>query len=293
MSRSANWIKQTTTTTGTGTIDLDGSAATGFVEFVDQVEDGGYVRYFIEDGDDREEGNGVFTAGTPDTLTRADVIAKLVSGTLTKFPAGPTGGLSLSTGATVTINASSDNTAGNGIPYTRVAAMRDLPDNYSDFSTSVTNATADKQIFLPCLILFRRRINEFWIDVKTLDAGSTDTRVGLWEQASNGEPGLLLFGSSHIDVSTTGVKTAVPSSEIVLEPGVYWLGFRSDSTTVACSGCDAASSASHILGGPGGVGEFDNQRRLFQSLTSQTGTPVSDLSPNGSVSLSAGVGFNS
>ena len=42
-------VKETTTTTGTGTISLDG-AATGFQSFVSSIGDGNVTYYAIEDG---------------------------------------------------------------------------------------------------------------------------------------------------------------------------------------------------------------------------------------------------
>lgn len=75
----ANWVKETTTTSGTGTITLAG-AVPGFIAFTDYFTDGVTVKYCIQDGNDREIGLGVFTAsGT--TLTRATIIETLVAGT--------------------------------------------------------------------------------------------------------------------------------------------------------------------------------------------------------------------
>ncbi len=68
--------KQTSTTTGTGTLTLNGSAPTGFVNFRTYLETGDITYYVIEDGNEFEVGTGTFTRGgnndgTADTITRA------------------------------------------------------------------------------------------------------------------------------------------------------------------------------------------------------------------------------
>ncbi len=87
-------VKETTTTTGTGTINLAG-AASGFQSFVDGVGDGNTTYYVIEDanGTAWEVGIGTITDASPDTLARTTVLAStnsnsqinLSSGTHTVF----------------------------------------------------------------------------------------------------------------------------------------------------------------------------------------------------------------
>jgi len=83
-------IKEETTTTGTGTVSLSGTAPTGFRTFVSAVTSGATVRYLIEttDQSEWEVGEGVFTDGTPDTLTRVTVYASSNAGSLVDFSAG-------------------------------------------------------------------------------------------------------------------------------------------------------------------------------------------------------------
>ena len=69
-----NRTKVTTTTTGTGTLNL-GSAPTGFRSFAQEFTSGDQVYYVVIDDPDNptayEYGIGTYTAGTPDTLSRA------------------------------------------------------------------------------------------------------------------------------------------------------------------------------------------------------------------------------
>lgn len=90
----ANWVKQSTATTGTGTITL-GAAASGYIGMADAFADGDLVRYVIEDGTNREAGVGTYSAGT---LARTVITEKFDGGTYTKNPAT---GISLSGSATV------------------------------------------------------------------------------------------------------------------------------------------------------------------------------------------------
>ena len=82
----ADRVKETSTTTGTGTLTLNG-ATTGFQAFSTAFTTGTRVYYCISDGTDWEVGAGVYTtAGT--TLSRAKVLASSNAGALVNFGAG-------------------------------------------------------------------------------------------------------------------------------------------------------------------------------------------------------------
>ena len=82
-------VKQTTTTTGTGTIDLTGTE-TGFETFVAGIGDGVQTYYaIVHDGtSDFEVGTGTVTDAGTDTLSRQDVISSSNSDSLVNFGAG-------------------------------------------------------------------------------------------------------------------------------------------------------------------------------------------------------------
>lgn len=82
-------VKETTTTTGTGTLDLDG-AETGYQTFVAGVGDGNMTYYVIEEGGTTnwEVGIGKVTDAGTDTLTRATVIASTNSNSQLDLAAG-------------------------------------------------------------------------------------------------------------------------------------------------------------------------------------------------------------
>lgn len=83
-------IQEETTTTGTGTVYLNGTAPTGFKTFVSEVTSGATVRYLIETSNksEWEVGEGIFTDDTPATLSRVKVYASSNSGSLVDFSAG-------------------------------------------------------------------------------------------------------------------------------------------------------------------------------------------------------------
>ena len=80
-------VQETTTTTGTGTIDLDG-AVVGFESFVSAIGNGNDTYYAIVGGSEFEVGIGTVTDATPDTLSRTTVISSSNSDALVNFSAG-------------------------------------------------------------------------------------------------------------------------------------------------------------------------------------------------------------
>ena len=80
-------VKETTTTTGTGTVDLDG-AVEGFETFVAGVGNAKETFYAIFGGTEFEVGRGTVTDATPDTLSRDTVFSSSNSDNLVNFSAG-------------------------------------------------------------------------------------------------------------------------------------------------------------------------------------------------------------
>ena len=82
-------VKETSTTTGTGTLNLSG-AVSGFETFVAGVADGNTTYYAIvnRDEDDWETGVGTVTDASTDTLARTTVITSSNSDSAVDFSAG-------------------------------------------------------------------------------------------------------------------------------------------------------------------------------------------------------------
>jgi len=83
----ADRVKETTTDTGTGTIDLDG-AVTGFQGFVAGIGNGNSCFYGMENGTDWEIGLGTVTDASPDTLSRDTILASSNGGSAVNWGAG-------------------------------------------------------------------------------------------------------------------------------------------------------------------------------------------------------------
>lgn len=83
----ADRVKETTTTTGTGTYSLAGAAA-GFRTFVAGVGTGAVVTYCAEDGTNWEIGEGTVTDAATDTLTRTSILASSNAGAAVSWAAG-------------------------------------------------------------------------------------------------------------------------------------------------------------------------------------------------------------
>jgi hypothetical protein len=83
----ADRVKDTTTTTGTGSVTLANSAPTGYLTFATAFgSESREVTYCIDGGAEWEVGYGTFNGTTG--LTRTTVIASSNSGSLVSFSAG-------------------------------------------------------------------------------------------------------------------------------------------------------------------------------------------------------------
>lgn len=78
----ANFVKQISSTVGTGSILLDGTVD-GFVSFVSRYPDNSNLIYTIEEGNNREIGIGIYNSG-PNTITRSHILENNINGVFNK-----------------------------------------------------------------------------------------------------------------------------------------------------------------------------------------------------------------
>lgn len=86
----ASRVKETSTTTGTGTLNLGGAVDGTFQTFVSGVADGATVYYVIvhQGASEWETGIGTVTSGSPDTLSRDTVLESSNAGSAVNLSSG-------------------------------------------------------------------------------------------------------------------------------------------------------------------------------------------------------------
>lgn len=108
-------VKDTTTTTGTGTVTLSGTAPIGYVSFGTAIGNGNNTYYTITAGSEWEVGIGTYTAAGV-TLSRDTVLASSNSGSLVNFSAGTKDVfVTYPAGRAVFLNTDSSITIGNSL----------------------------------------------------------------------------------------------------------------------------------------------------------------------------------
>ena len=191
----ADRVKETTTTTGTGTINLAG-AASGFQSFVSGVGNSNTTFYTIEDANGAWEiGICTITDASPDTLARTTVLATsngdttkitLSSGTHTVFgtyPAGKAVYLDASGNLSHTVDISSDTNLAGGTGITL---------------TGDTLSTTDSEIVHDNLSGFVANEHIDW----TTDQGSTNIHSGNYTDTNTMGSGFTVSATTDTNATT-------------------------------------------------------------------------------------------
>ena len=229
----ANWIEETTTTTGTGTLTLAG-AITGRVAFNDAFPDAAVVRYIIEASNgDFESGIGTFTAsGT--TLSRDAILETWIESTGTLDNSNPSA-LTLPSG-THSILSSPDANFSAPTPLGLGVADRVMSSHLDYFVGSTGQAlAADTQIAQPFKLEYPVLVSSLGMALTTGIDGST-SRLG-WSRMVEGLPIDMIF---DVAVATTTTQSSTFTSASVtaqlIRPGWYFFHILSDSAISPTSG---------------------------------------------------------
>lgn len=218
----ANWVKETTTTTGTGPVTM--SAISGFASFSDYFATNDVVYYVIEDanGTSREEGMGTITSST--TLSRTLPKVTLVGGTIDDT--SPTA-LTLTAG-THTIYISALQGAQPPVDTWLPSGYKDLSDNLIHLGAQSDTVSANRATYCPMALSRARLITNIGVHISTADGAATISKLGIYTCSPDGKPANLIESVS-IDVTTTGTKSVALAAPRLLS-GVFFSCFVTDGT---------------------------------------------------------------
>jgi hypothetical protein len=224
----ANWIRQTTTTTGTGSLTL--SAVSGYPKFSDQFATNQPFYYTIEndsDGSPVEVGIGKLTSAT--VLARTAVLQTYSGGSLTSSSASA---VNLAAGTYRVICAGTMQQGGvTAFPgITSSASLRAMiPYPYAAASNNKV-LLADTPRFVVARIDAGKGISALGVSVYTAVGTASDKiRVGIYGVNTDGSPSDLVCESGDMLPNSTGAKSAsIVGGKTFIPPGWYYIAMLSN-----------------------------------------------------------------
>lgn len=218
-----NWIRQTTTTTGTGNLTL--STVSGYAAFSDYFASSTRFKYQILDdstGAPIESGIGYLSGGA---LVREKIESTMVSGVLDiSTPSAVT----LGAGTKRVICADTMSTVQRVAPGVWAASYKTYGDMGNIGSASNLTVTADRAYAVPFAAGVDAEIDALIFRVTTAAVAGKLAKVAIWSYGTDGLPGVSLAESATIAVDSTGIKTGT------------FTAFRPPSRFFACFVSDGA-----------------------------------------------------
>lgn len=272
-----NWVRCTTTTTGTGNLTL--SSVSGYPDFNAVFGVGAYCYYAIlndSDGTPIEIGIGHLSAST--TLVRDKVIATYVSGT---YDDTAPSAVSLAAGTKRVV--CTPEASAFGAPVTDI--MSGISGDYDrrGFGPAAHSATyssgaavKDRCYYVPIQVTANVTIAKLSAtNGATAGTGGTNGfRLGLYNSLPTGGPGAKLFESGNLASSAYAELVYTLATPVRLPPGWYYGAVCNDYATVAPtiysslnSGASNGCSAQTPLGWYTGNGAGQRIIGLYQALT--------------------------
>jgi hypothetical protein len=199
-----NWIKQTTTTTGTGALTL--STVSGYAAFSDQFASGQRFQYQILDaatGAPIESGVGYLSGGT---LVRERIEATIVSGT---FDNSTPSAVSLASGTKTVICGLSMSSALSTVPGTFAPSggFRGYGDAVTAQGGGGNIALVNQRaIALPFWAVSNQEIDALVVRVTAAGTSGSLIRGAIYSVGADGLPDVKLAESGTADGTTTGQK---------------------------------------------------------------------------------------
>lgn len=198
-----NWIKQTTTTTGTGALTL--SAVSGFPTFSSQFAASERFAYAIVDdatGGPIERGIGYIDGSG--NLVREKPMATFVGGVYTGV--NPSAA-NLPSGTKRVVCAAGAQTALTSSPAAFAGTYKGYGDIFVTASAGSTTMTADRVYIVPFAAAVDADIDGVLFRVVTAGAAGKLAKAAIYSVGPDGMPGVKLAESNSVAVDSTGVKS--------------------------------------------------------------------------------------
>lgn len=273
----ADRVKDTTTTTGTGDITLANSAPTGFRTLNAVASTNDTFFYALEGGAEWEVGLGTYSGSH--VFVRTTVLASSNSGSSVNFSAGTKNFF-------ITLPASkiADNTAyasswdGDTATAPSKNAVYDkfeellgaptaatrwfIPETWKSITTLNNSALVANTIYLVPFAIYRAcTISDLGAAIGTASSGNS-VKLAIYATASSGEKptGTPLAETGDISTTSTGAVSAdITGANVTLNPGKYWAAFWSNNSVAALiSGTRAVIGPGPLLVGSGTLGNIIN-----------------------------------
>ena len=260
-------VKETSTTTGTGSLTLAG-ASTNYVSFNTAFGTNRRFVYIIvhQTASEWESGIGYLSAST--TLVREQV---------RNNSSGTTSAINFSSGTKdVFIGPTRFSHFLCPTGYQNASSRGVASRHISQGNPSSSQATgANKLRLTPFYLEIGLVATGMRIEIVTA-AASSRARMGLYEVKPNGLPGNLLFETADVDTSTTGFKTGSATAKY-FPPGCYYSACAGDNATVTFRRHAAGGFGPSFLGQNVSTSEADSC--MIYSLSSGwTALPSADPS---------------
>ncbi len=239
----ATGIKQTTATTGTGSLTL--AAVSGAPKLSDAFPVGVRFAYTLLDeaGLFLEAGIGYLSDTT--TLVRARVAATFTGSSYAS--SAPTAvALAGTTTVIATPHAATLESMMPTVDAISAGVMRYLSSAARTASTAATGPSTNLAYYPPYLHRCGSPVITLAVNVTTAIAGGMG-QIGLYACNENGGVGALIFKSGDIDMSTTGVKVVTLPAPVALPSGWYYTGFVGNNGSLRVTGY--TSNVTAVLGG--------------------------------------------
>lgn len=227
----ASRTKETTTTTGTATVELAG-AADGFQSFVDGVGGGNVCYYAITSGNNWEVGTGTVTDASPDTLSRDTVLASSNSGS--KISLSGTSDVFCTQPASKAVLLDSDG---------RVAVNQSSPVSTLDVGGSLSLAATELDYTDDGTTLGETHAT---VNVDTTGAAPTLTEVDIVLPTAAAATKGRIYTIKKIDTENTPVKVTVSGGGSIDGATAVELFLQYDFISVQCV-YDGSAYAWHII----------------------------------------------